>query len=97
MAYDNHDKCIRYNKKPELIDLLEQLADRMNYTYEEFCTNIRIWDIQKETRQYYYRDTDQMEPHSVITVHYNEYSCEYHYNDIRQQWMKSRDYCYNTW
>lgn len=97
MAYDSSDKCQRYHKDIEMMSLLDQLADRLKYKFDEFCTNIRIWDIQKEVRRYYYRDTDEMENHQVITLHYNEYSCEYHFNLDRQKWMKGRDYCYNTW
>lgn len=61
------------------------------------CNLKRILDIQNESRNYYYADKDQIETHQVMSLHYSEYSCEYHYNTERLKWMIDRQYCYSTW
>lgn len=75
---------------------VENLALKLNYSFEEFCNSNRILDIQKEIRYLYNYSADQSLKHQVFTLHYNEYSCEYHYVDFFKSWDDERAYCYNT-
>lgn len=87
--------CDKFQSRPELQTVVHMLAKKLSYTADELCQNPRIADIQDEQRRFYYADTDRYETHTVITLHYSEYSCEYHWNAGRSDWMKQ--YCYSTW
>jgi hypothetical protein len=89
--------CTRYENDGKFHALLENLAEKLFYDFTTFCQESRIGDIQKEVRRYYYQDSDQYEDHTVVTLHYVDYSCEYHFNLERREWITSRQYCYNTW
>ncbi len=91
-----YDYCAKFEDNNHEVKV-RALATRLAYDWAEFCDHDRIMDVQHEVRRYYYRDTDQFEDHNVYTLHYNEYSCEYHYNLVRENWIKDKDYCYNTW
>jgi len=91
-----YDYCAKFEDNAHELKV-RQLSERLAYEWEEFCDHPRIMDVQHEIRRYYYQDTDQFEDHNVYTLHYNEYSCEYHYNVGRKNWFKEKDYCYNTW
>lgn len=89
----NH--CKRYENS-ENTELVIALSEKLLYEYSEFCEQERIADLQVEVRRYYYRDSDEFEDHKVLTVHYWEYSCEYHFNLVRENWQDERNYCYST-
>ncbi len=89
----NH--CKQYEKNAFLTQLLQSLSARLSYTHEEFCNSERIMDIFREERLVYHQEDDQYHPYEFITLHYNEYSCEYQYNIDGQKWASQ--YCYNTW
>lgn len=88
----NH--CIQYNHKPEVRKALEALAVKLSYSYDEFCGSTRILDIHQEERLIYNQPKDEYDNHLVITLHYNEYSCEYKYNLVDESW--GNQYCYST-
>ena len=90
----NH--CIRYEKNIDKASLIQQLSKRLSYQYNELCTLERIADIQFEERRKFHKDTNEYENHQVVTLHYWEYSCEYHFNLDRKQWNREFDYCYST-
>lgn len=89
----NH--CQRYESSPNM-NFIVELSKKLSYELSELCELERIADIQFEQRRYYYADSDQFESHKVITLHYWEYSCEYHFNLERDQWQNKRNYCYST-
>lgn len=86
------DFCAKYQGSD--LELVSMLAEKLFYTRDKLCSHPRILDIQKEIRSAYYVDVDSYEDLIVLTLHYNEYSCEYHYNRKRKLW--SRQSCYNT-
>lgn len=90
-----HTLCDKFAGRPQIETVVQMLAKKLSYTPEELCTLPRLFDIQDEQRRFYYADTDRYEDHTVITLHYGEYSCEYHYNTGRAEWKKQ--YCYSTW
>ncbi len=96
LSTNAYDYCSKFENNDHE-QTVRQLSERLRYSWEEFCDHNRIMDVQHEVRSYYYQDSDQFEDHNVYTLHYNEYSCEYHYNISRTNWQKERDYCYNTW
>ena len=75
-------------------DLLQQLAAKLGYSYEELCQHPRIMDIYSEVRNLHNREKDTFELHQFITLHYNEYSCEYRFNLVTNSWGAQK--CYNT-
>jgi len=91
-----YDYCSKFSDNQHT-PLVKELSQRLNYGWDAFCHHSRILDVQHELRRYFYNDSSEFEDHSVYTLHYNEYSCEYHYNLIRENWIKDKDYCYSTW
>lgn len=89
--------CSYLSKNNDASSTVKKLATKLNYSYEQLCTHPRILAIQDEERSYYYSDSNDFENHLVITLHYSEYSCEYHYNSTRLTWNTEKQYCYNTW
>lgn len=87
--------CTKFESRPAVQTVVQILAKKLSYSMEQLCNHERILDIQDEPRRFFYQDSGQYETHTVITLHYNEYSCEYHYNAGRSQWQK--EYCYSTW
>ena len=91
-----YDYCAKFKNNVHEVKV-KQLSERLMYSWEEFCDHPRIMDVQHEVRNYFYMDSQEFEDHNVYTLHYNEYSCDYHFNIPRGTWMKEKDYCYNTW
>lgn len=87
--------CTKFEARPAVQTVVHMLAKKLSYTMDELCTHPRVLDIQDEQRRFFYQDSGQYETHTVITLHYSENSCEYHYNAGRSQWQKQ--YCYSTW
>lgn len=79
------------------IEVISELAVKLDYSMDELCSNPRIFDIQKEKRVVFNRKTQKSEAHLVITLHYNEYSCEYHFASEKLAWANDYNYCYSTW
>lgn len=88
------DFCARYAKKPVADKLIRSLADKLQYSYEAFCTADRIMDVFQEDKLVYHKETDSFQPYIFVTIHYNEYSCEYQFNLQQDRWAKQE--CYNT-
>lgn len=89
--------CGRYLSDARKTEVLESLADELLYSYDELCSHARIQNIQMEQGEFYYDDTKEFEVHDIVTIHYNEYSCEYHHNVARKLWQSGLHRCYNTW
>lgn len=88
------DKCEQYSNNKEVIKVLEILSQKLSYTFSEFCENPRIMDIYQTRIDVYMAELDEYHEHISVTLHYNEYSCEYRYNVILNDWGKQQ--CYNT-
>lgn len=88
----NH--CKQFDKNAKIADLFRQLAKKLQYDYEEFCNNPRIADLYHEEKLVYHREDDQYHPYEFLTIHYNEYSCQYRYSYDEKAWKNQE--CYNT-
>lgn len=88
------DYCARYMENSTTAFLMQSLAQKLMYSYEEFCNHPRIMDVYQEDKLVYKRETDEYQKYKFVTVHYNEYSCEYQYNLDEKRWAKQE--CYNT-
>jgi len=89
----NH--CAKFDSNPKVKELIRQLTVKLKYSEAEFCGSTRIMDIDNETRMVYHREDDRYHPYEFITLHYNEYSCEYQYSWDQSLWRDQG--CYNTW
>lgn len=89
----NH--CEKFSSNPPIMKILESLATKLSYSFNEMCTQSRIADIYQETKQVYIREKDAYHDHIFVTLHYYEYSCEYQFDLVEQRWGKQN--CYNTW
>jgi hypothetical protein len=87
--------CERYLSNQLNNFLMHSLAEKLGYTYEEFCVHPRILDVFQEDRRVYHKETDSWQDYRFVTIHYNEYSCEYRYNLNQSRWLGQ--HCYNTW
>lgn len=86
--------CEKQQSNPVHAELLKALAQKLSYDYNEFCNSPRIIDVFFEDRSVYNRESDTYEDHKFITLHYNEYSCQYTFNLVKKAWGKQ--HCYNT-
>ena len=73
---------------------LEVVAKAMGYTTDELCALPHLFDIYIERRTLY-NAKNEAEPHVWVTLHYNEYSCQYFVRDADH--VVTRKNCYNTW
>ena len=74
---------------------LEVVATAMKYTVEELCQHPRVMAIHFTDRIFYNpQNNNEPEPHVWMTVHYNEYSCQYFVRDL--DLVVTRKNCYNT-
>lgn len=87
--------CQRYGQNEVSSKLMHDLAAKLMYSYEDFCASDRIMDVFQEDRLVYHREDDTYQKYKFITVHYDEYSCEYQYNLDYNYWGSQS--CYNTW
>lgn len=86
--------CSRYADNAEYLRAIEIVAEKMMYTSTELCELGRLADIHVDTRGIYNADTDQVERHIWVTLHYNEYSCQYFVR--AEDGVITRKNCYNT-
>lgn len=75
---------------------LKIVATAMKYEVEELCNHPRVMDIYFTDRIFYRpENNNEPEPHVWMTIHYNEYSCQYFVRDI--DLVVTQKNCYNTW
>ena len=85
--------CQKLDAKPAYLQALTVVATNMQYTMSEICSHERILDIQIDNTKIINKD-GQVEPHIWVTLHYNEYSCQYFVRD--EDMIVTRKNCYNT-
>ncbi|MCO5113225.1 MAG: hypothetical protein M9899_03520 [Bdellovibrionaceae bacterium] len=90
-----NDHCAPYAHDSEVISVIEILAPMLSYEYHELCESERVMAIYPTRVNVYNQEKDEYQEHISITLHYNEYSCEYRYNMVELRWGKKQ--CYNTW
>lgn len=90
-----NDHCAPYAHDNEVISVIELMAPMLSYEYHELCELDRLMAIYPTRVGVYNREKDEYQEHISITLHYNEYSCEYQYNLAELRWGKKQ--CYNTW
>lgn len=88
------DFCQKYDKHPLFINSVEVVAKNMKSSLEELCSNPSIYDI-------YVTSTDVVSvtgesiPHTWVTLHYAEHSCQYFVREV--DLVVTKKNCYNTW
>lgn len=88
----NH--CAKFAGNPVALQTIEQVANRMQYSFQQLCTLPRLMDIFMD-RKIFINPQQQPEPHLWLTLHYNEYSCQYFIREADR--VLTRSNCYNTW
>lgn len=85
--------CEAYLSKPLYVSALKTVARNMLYTPEQLCSLERIMAV--EVQHTNLLDENQRPiPHTWVTLHYNEYSCQYFVRDADKVVTKKN--CYNT-
>ncbi|HVK62412.1 MAG TPA: hypothetical protein VM432_12715 [Bdellovibrionales bacterium] len=95
IANANLGFCAKYAESPRFMKAIETVATRSQYTMAELCQLGRLSDIFVESFMYTDRQTGERIPHSWVTLHYAEYSCQYLVRDSDQSYTKAN--CYGTW
>lgn len=93
-AYSQENGCARYEGNSAFMKSLATVAQNMNYSLEELCSHPRILDIHV-TNTRLNHDGQWAIPHFWISLHYNEYSCQYYVRE--DDFIVTRKNCYNTW
>lgn len=88
------DKCARYRQNPKFLPAIGLIARNMQYSLEDLCHLPHLADLYV-TNRVFYNEQGEEEPHVWVTLHYNEYSCQYFIRDLDQ--VVTRKNCYNTW
>lgn len=86
--------CQRYANQPLFTRAIQTVATNMQYTPAQLCSLERILDIQV-THTNLVDENQNPIPHTWVTLHYNEYSCQYFVRDADQVTTKKN--CYNTY
>ena len=89
LAYGKH--CAKYADKPLYVQAIETVAQEMNYTPEQLCNLERAGDIYI-THTSLTDEKGDLIPHTWLTVHYYEYSCQYFMRDSDRVITKSNCY-----
>ncbi|MBX2996734.1 MAG: hypothetical protein KF681_18090 [Bdellovibrionaceae bacterium] len=86
--------CEKYTPNATYIQALQVVAGNMQYGFDELCQLPRLADIYVTKRVFVDPPKNEPVPHVWVTLHYNEYSCQYF---VREADMKvTRSNCYNT-
>lgn len=88
------DKCARYQGNSRYEEAIAIVAKAMKYSTQELCTLPRLADFFIEDRNFV-NEKQEIEPHIWLTLHYNEYSCQYFLREADK--VVTRKNCYNTW
>ncbi len=94
-AFANEMCADSYRNQKDVI-ALEVVAKAMKYTVDELCSHPRVMDFYFADRIFYrVENNNEPEPHTWVTIHYNEYSCQYFVRDL--DLVITSKNCYNTW
>lgn len=85
--------CERYLNNPLEVAAIRTVAKNMQYAPETLCSLERILDIQI-VHTNLLDENGRPIPHTWLTLHYNEYSCQYYVRDADKVVTKKN--CYNT-
>lgn len=89
LAFGPH--CEKYADKPLFVQAIKTVAHEMNYTPEELCSLERAGDIYV-THTSLTDERGDLIPHTWLTIHYYEYSCQYFMRDSDRVITKSNCY-----
>jgi hypothetical protein len=90
-----HDACQNSFRSMQDQTAFTVVAKNMKYTVDELCSLPRLLAVYMDNRTFYRpENNNQPEPHTWVTLHYNEYSCQYFVRDADLVVTKSN--CYNT-
>lgn len=88
------DHCARYDANEKYAHALSVLAKSMGYARPELCTLPRLADIYVTTTTLV-NERNESIPHVWVTLHYDEYSCQYYVREA--DFVTTKKNCYNTW
>jgi hypothetical protein len=87
------NKCARYENNGRYREAIQIVAKAMKYSEQELCHLPRLADVYVVDRVFY-NERNEAEPHIWLTLHYNEYSCQYFLREADK--IVTRKNCYNT-
>ncbi|RYZ64064.1 MAG: hypothetical protein EOP05_22605 [Proteobacteria bacterium] len=85
--------CERYMNNALEVAAIQTVSRNMQYTPETLCSLERILDVQI-VHTNLLDENQRPIPHTWLTLHYNEYSCQYYVRDADKVVTKKN--CYNT-
>ena len=88
------DFCARYSKNALFMSSVEVVAKNMKYSLDELCNYPALYDIYVEPTGLP-NEKGQLIPHTWVTLHYAEHSCQYFVRD--EDKVVTKKNCYNTW
>lgn len=87
------NKCARYTQNARYSEAIQIIAKAMQYSTEGLCNLPHLADVYVTDRTFY-NEKNEAEPHIWVTLHYNEYSCQYFLREADK--VVTRKNCYNT-
>lgn len=88
------DFCSKYEGNEAYLRAVSVVAKAMQYSPAELCSLPRLADIHV-TRRNILNERQEVIPHVWVTLHYNEYSCQYFVRESDS--VVTSKNCYNTW
>lgn len=94
-AFGRQRMCDKYANNAPYVKALNIVATNLQYTLDGMCNLSRLSDIYVDRRNWpSAKDPMKMEMHIWVTLHYNEYSCQYFVRE--SDGVVTRKNCYNT-
>ncbi len=87
---ENYSKDDKYRKALDVVAAMVTNSDR-----NELCSLPHLMDVHVTSSNIFNLETRREEPHSWVTLHYSEHSCQYFVRD--QDLVVTKKNCYNTW
>lgn len=93
-AFAQGNGCTRYSNNQVFMKAIETVAQEIGYSYEDMCSGSRVLDVHVTTKKIYNEQQEPI-PHVWVSLHYNEYSCQYFVRE--SDFTITKGNCYNTW
>lgn len=93
LIFAGTDLCRDYEHNPSYRASLALVAKNLRYGYEEMCNLPRLAAIHVTERNFL-NPENRIEAHDWVTLHYEEYSCQYFVR--KSDRLVTAKNCYNT-
>jgi hypothetical protein len=88
--------CELYSKNEKYAKALDVVAEMVtNSSRSELCSLAHLLDVHVAEKNIFNKENEKTENHVWVTLHYNEYSCQYFVRDT--DFVVTQKNCYNTW